>query len=167
MKKLFVYLIALSVLLPTAMVAANSTPQNPPKITRPTKSASKPAQKPTSKENPAPIPKKEKTRGTTLKGTEEYEKGDDYYYGRHGLPKNYKKAAEYYIIAANKGNADAQSSLGRCYYNGQGVSQNYYKAVEWYRKAAEQGDAMAQHNLGVCYYNGQGVSQNYYKAVEW
>ncbi len=46
MKKLFVYLIALSVLLPTAMVAANSTPQKPPKITRPTKPASKPNVKP-------------------------------------------------------------------------------------------------------------------------
>ena len=46
MKKLFVYLIALSVLLPTAMVAANSTPQKPPKITRPTKPMSKPNVKP-------------------------------------------------------------------------------------------------------------------------
>lgn len=46
MKKLFVYLIALSVLLPTAMVAANSTPQKPPKITRPSKPASKPNVKP-------------------------------------------------------------------------------------------------------------------------
>ena len=40
MKKLFVYLIALSVLLPTAMVAANSTPQKPPKITRRTNTTS-------------------------------------------------------------------------------------------------------------------------------
>lgn len=40
MKKLFVYLIALSVLLPTAMVAGNSTPQKPPKITRPTNTTS-------------------------------------------------------------------------------------------------------------------------------
>lgn len=46
MKKLFVYLIALSVLLPTAMVAANSTPQKPPKITRRTKPAAKPTAKP-------------------------------------------------------------------------------------------------------------------------
>ena len=46
MKKLIVYLIALSVLLPTAMVAANSTPQKPPKITRRTKPAAKPTAKP-------------------------------------------------------------------------------------------------------------------------
>lgn len=46
MKKLFVYLIALSMLLPTAMVAANSTPQKPPKITRPSKPISKPNAKP-------------------------------------------------------------------------------------------------------------------------
>ena len=46
MKKLIVYLIALSVLLPTTMVAANSTPQKPPKITRPSKPTSKPNVKP-------------------------------------------------------------------------------------------------------------------------
>ena len=46
MKKLFAYLIALSVLLPTLMVAANSTPQKPPKITRPSKPTSKPNVKP-------------------------------------------------------------------------------------------------------------------------
>ena len=46
MKKIFVYLIALSVLLPTAMVVANSTPQKPPKITRPSKPMSKPNVKP-------------------------------------------------------------------------------------------------------------------------
>jgi len=40
MKKLIVYLIALSVLLPTTMVAANSTPQKPPKITRRTNTTS-------------------------------------------------------------------------------------------------------------------------------
>lgn len=147
MKKLFVYLIALSVLLPTTMVAANSTPQKPPKITRPTKPASKPAQKPTSKANPALIPQKEKTRGTTLKGTEEYEKGNDYFYGRHGLPKNYKKAVEYYIIAANKGNANAQCDLGTCYYLGQGVQKDYNKAKEWWNKAAAQGDVDAKTNL--------------------
>ncbi len=46
MKKLIVYLIALSVLLPISMVAANSTPQKPPKITRPSKPTSKPNVRP-------------------------------------------------------------------------------------------------------------------------
>ncbi|MBO4487452.1 MAG: formylglycine-generating enzyme family protein [Bacteroidaceae bacterium] len=55
MKKLFIYMIALAVLLPTAMVAANSAPQKPRKITRPTTTT--PAAKPTPKPNPKPQPK--------------------------------------------------------------------------------------------------------------
>ncbi len=147
MKKLFVYLIALSVLLPTSMVAANSTPQKPPKITRPSKPTLKPAQKPTSKANSVPIPKKEKVRETTIKATEEYEKGNDYFYGRHGFPKDYKKAVEYYTIAANKGNVNAQCDLGTCYYLGQGVQKDYDKAKEWWSKAAAKGDVDAKTNL--------------------
>ena len=53
MKKLFVYLIALSVLLPTTMVATNSTPQKPPKITRPSKPTSKPNVRPRTPAKPS------------------------------------------------------------------------------------------------------------------
>ena len=58
MKKLFVYLIALAVILPTATVADNKTPQKPPKITRPTTTtpAAKPKPKPTQKPSSKPKP---------------------------------------------------------------------------------------------------------------
>lgn len=70
MKKLFVYLIALSVLLPTTMVAANSTPQKPPKITRPSKPASKPNVKPRTPAKPTPKPTlKPQTRATWNQST--------------------------------------------------------------------------------------------------
>ena len=70
MKKLFVYLIALSVLLPTAMVAANSTPQKPPKITRPSKPTSKPNVKPRTPAKPTPKPTlKPQTRATWNQST--------------------------------------------------------------------------------------------------
>ena len=52
---------------------------------------------------------------------------------------------------AEKGDADAQYSLGWAYKNGEGVQQDYAEAVKWFRKAAEQGNALAQNNLGFSY----------------
>lgn len=77
------------------------------------------------------------------------------------------QAAQRYEIAAEKGDANAQSNLGWLYFKGQGVPQNYEEAVKWYRKAAEQGDATAQSNLGWMYETGKGVGQDYEKAVNW
>ena len=68
---------------------------------------------------------------------------------------------------AQKGNADAQNSLGLMYDNGQGVPQNHAEAVKWYRLAADQGDARAQFNLGFVYADGQGVPQSDVIAHMW
>ena len=46
--------------------------------------------------------------------------------------------------AADRGNADAQVSLGYMYLHGRGVPQDDALAVTWYRKAADQGNADAQ-----------------------
>ncbi len=81
--------------------------------------------------------------------------------------KNYQKAVEWYLKAAEQDDKYAQYNLGYCYDKGQGVEQDYQKAVEWYTKAAEQGNVDAQCHLGVCYINGQGVEKNLQKAVEW
>ena len=61
---------------------------------------------------------------------------------------------------AEKGDAEAQYSLGVRYDNGDGVAKDEIEAVKWYRKAAEQNYASAQYNLGLCYYNGQGVAKD-------
>jgi len=69
--------------------------------------------------------------------------------------------------AAERGDADAQFSLGFRYDNGLGVPQDAAQAVVWYRKAAEQGHAMAQYCLGVVYTKGEGVVQDYKLAYVW
>ena len=84
-----------------------------------------------------------------------------------GVPQDYKTAVKWYRLAAEQGNADAQSNLGTMYDNGQGVPQDYKTAVKWYRLAAEQGYAIAQSNLGMMYDNGQGVPQDYVRAHMW
>ena len=57
----------------------------------------------------------------------------------------------WYRLAAEQGDATAQSNLGVMYGNGRGVLKNEAEAVRWYRLAAEQGDATAQFNLGFMY----------------
>jgi|GEM_PF-141677 len=69
--------------------------------------------------------------------------------------------------AAERGDADAQFSLGWRYANGRGVARNDAQAVSWYRKAADQGLADAQAGLGWMYANGRGVARNDAQAVAW
>ncbi len=68
---------------------------------------------------------------------------------------------------AQKGNAEAQSTLGMMYSLGLGVSQNQEEALKWFRKAADQGDAEGQYNLGLMYASGKGVVKNYSEACKW
>ena len=48
------------------------------------------------------------------------------------------EAVKWFSMTAEKGLANAQSSLGYCYLNGEGIGQNYKKAFEWFEKAALQ-----------------------------
>ena len=80
--------------------------------------------------------------------------------------RDYKKAFDLYLEAAEQGYAPAQCNLGYMYQLGEGVFKDKAKAVEWYTKSAEQGNAGAQFNLGLMYEYGEGVSQDKVKAVE-
>ena len=70
-------------------------------------------------------------------------------------------------LAAEQGDAEAQTNLGVMYANGYGVSEDDKQAVKWYRLAAGQGVADAQNNLGVMYYNGKGVPEDKVIAYMW
>ncbi|MCX6907207.1 MAG: SUMF1/EgtB/PvdO family nonheme iron enzyme [Verrucomicrobia bacterium] len=61
---------------------------------------------------------------------------------------------------AEKGDAQAQTDLGRSYFNGYGVARDKVEAVKWYRKAAEQNYAEAQCILAHCYISGEGVAMD-------
>src|SRR6185436_11935459 len=64
------------------------------------------------------------------------------------------------IKRAEKGDPDAQMSVGMMYSFGEGVPQNYEEALKWYRRAASSGNPIAQNNLGIMYINGRGVPKN-------
>ncbi|KAF9348716.1 hypothetical protein BGX26_012884 [Mortierella sp. AD094] len=94
-----------------------------------------------------------------------YNRGFAYFKGEN-VPKDYKRAMELFLVAADLGHTEAQNQLGHMYRNGHGVKQDYHKAIEWYRKATDQGSADAQSNLASMYENGRGVTQDYSKAME-
>ena len=88
--------------------------------------------------------------------------------------------------AAEKGNADAQFTLGTIYagadykYDREPFFRrpsswdftmlyeniDFKKAAYWYTLAAKQGHVMALYNLGQLYRTGEGVEQNFVKATE-
>ena len=73
----------------------------------------------------------------------------------------------WYRLAADQGEALAQSNLGFMYANGEGVPEDDTEAVRWYRLAADQGDAWTQANLGVMFENGEGTPQDFVEAHMW
>jgi TPR repeat protein len=69
--------------------------------------------------------------------------------------------------SAERGDADAQGSLGVMYHEGLGVKLDLGEAVKWFRRSAEQGLATSQYNLGYLYEKGEGVEKNLTTASDW
>ena len=80
--------------------------------------------------------------------------------------KDYAKAIEKLMPAAEKGHKKAQYRLGLCYDKGKGVAEDDTQAVKWYAKAAAQGYAKAQYQLGKCYKDGEGIEKDRNKAFD-
>jgi TPR repeat protein len=78
-----------------------------------------------------------------------------------------KAALEKTQAKADKGDAQAQFSLGLQHANGGAATLDYTKAAHWYLKAANQNHALAQFNLGLMFADGQGMAQDDAKSVMW
>ena len=83
------------------------------------------------------------------------------------LRQSYTEAFKWYRLAAEKGNDNAQYSLGVLYANCQGVKQSDSEAFKWFRKSADQGNIYALQSIGLAYMDGKGVRQSYSKAKEY
>ena len=70
--------------------------------------------------------------------------GENYLYGRNGTVRKSSIAANYFRIAADRGNAEAQNNIGNLLLNGLGVEQDMAEAVKYFKMAAAQGDTDAQ-----------------------
>ena len=95
-----------------------------------------------------------------------YNEANNYYNGTNGVSKDYKKAIELYLQAAERGHVDAQFRLGY-YYAMESVPVDYKQAMQWYLKAAERGNRSAMCNIGIMYERGQGVSVDKSQALAW
>lgn len=71
------------------------------------------------------------------------------------------------VQKAQKGDPEAQYTLGRMYERGQGVARDDRQAAAWFGKAAERGFAPAQHALGGIYVSGRGVPRDDVQSVVW
>lgn len=69
-----------------------------------------------------------------------------YYFGR-GVETDYKKAFEYFRLAAGQGEITSLYRLGRCYELGLGVPRNRTRALEIYREADQKGSEEARDAL--------------------
>ena len=77
-----------------------------------------------------------------------------------------KEAAGYFRSAAEAGDPEAQSLLGRMYLDGEGVEQSDKKAFKWISLAAEQNEPYALDYLGYMHYEGKGTEQSFEKALD-
>jgi TPR repeat protein len=77
--------------------------------------------------------------------------------GRAGLPKDDREAARVYKLAADQGNAIAQTNLALFYEVGRGgLPKDDREAARLYKLAADQGNAIGQRNLALFYEVGRG-----------
>ena len=98
---------------------------------------------------------------------EQFKIGAMYCKGRDGFPQDYEEALRWYRLAAGRGYAPAQNSIGVMYDYGLGVPHNYGEAMKWYRLAATQGYVNAQANLGKMYHYAMGVYKDFTEAAKW
>jgi SEL1 protein len=107
------------------------------------------------------------------------------YEGKHGLPRNFKKAMKYFrAVTKRYWNSDgsfvpnpspgldklaakAAGHIGLMYLRGEGVEQNLGHALTWFRRGVKNGDGLCQHEMGLMYLHGYGVPQDAYKAASY
>lgn len=81
--------------------------------------------------------------------------------------RDHKRAAQWYIRAAEGGLATAQYRIGTLYERGNGVAQDRFQAMSWYAKAANQGNVKAMHNLAVMSADTANGKPDLARAAKW
>jgi uncharacterized protein len=81
--------------------------------------------------------------------------------------RDYKTAYKAWHPLAQKGNSDAQYSIGMMHEEGRGIAVDKKEAFKWFLKAAERGVGHAQTTVANYYRLGIGVEQNEKEAARW
>ena len=87
---------------------------------------------------------------------------------RADVRKDHAEAIRLYMPCADKGDKDAQNTIGFMYLMGKGVPKDHELALKLLKASAEAGCAKAAYRLGYMYDTGQGDSeQDLDEAVVW
>ena len=81
--------------------------------------------------------------------------------------EDYSAALPLLVQATEKGDPEAQYTLGRMYFDGDGVAKDVDKARDLFQASAEQEDPGGQTGIGFLYSAGQGVELDDEEAVRW
>jgi len=82
-----------------------------------------------------------------------------------GVPRDPDAAVRWFRIAARRGHADAQVSLGYCLFTGTGARRDPAAALTWYRRAAAQRHAGGHLNLAHMLRAGDGAQRDLTRAL--
>ena len=91
-----------------------------------------------------------------------------YYWGKE-VRQNLPKALALYLMAAERGDTEAQFIVGGMYFQGIGTEKNQKEAFKWLYKAAINGESTPQSQkiLGQAFLLGNVVPQNYTESIQW
>lgn len=84
---------------------------------------------------------------------------EGYYFGDYGAV-DYKKAWQYYSMAAQQGDAHSLYSCGCMLFFGRGRNVDIQGALSYWKKAGDAGNSYALEKLAVCYDEGIGVPKD-------
>jgi TPR repeat protein len=90
---------------------------------------------------------------------------DAYRHG-DGCASSLKRAIKYYEMAAELGQADAMTSLGKICFE-ELDPPDWPRAIALYKAAAARGEEHAMYNLALCYRDGEGVRRNPASALRY
>ena len=82
--------------------------------------------------------------------------------------RDYYKAFDAFLQAAEKNCVPAMVNLGECYFDGEGTAQNIHEGLKWIRKAANLGNTKAMLYLASGYYLGKfDLEENHALSFSW
>ena len=97
----------------------------------------------------------------------QYASGLLLYENESATEEDKEKAIKYYFSAAQKGNADAQATIGDGYYLGVIGEKDFKQAAIWYQLAVNQNHPFATNNLASFYDRGiGGIKVDHEKAFK-
>lgn len=83
-----------------------------------------------------------------------------------GVGRNDEKAAQWYKLAADRGDREAMFALALFRFQGRGGPRDPAAGAKLFEQAANRGHISAAYNLGLLYLQGEQVAQDFKRAAE-